>query len=64
MAVHIPSTLKPSISLSANRMISAFTTNKNNPSVRMVTGNVKMIKIGFTNTLRTDKTAATIKEVM
>lgn len=60
----MPSTLNPSISLSANKIISALITKRNNPNVRIVTGNVKMIKIGFINTLSTDNTAAAIKEVM
>lgn len=63
MAVQIPSTLKPSMSLSAKRMISAFITNKNNPREMMVTGNVKMMRSGFTKTFRIDKTTATNSDV-
>ena len=61
MAVHIPSTRNPSISLPANRIIIAFTTKRNKPSVRMVTGNVKMTKTGLTSTFRIANTTATIK---
>lgn len=64
MAVHIPSTAKPSISLSANKIMIALITKRNNPNVRIVTGNVKMTKIGFTKTLSTERTAATIRDVM
>ena len=59
----MPSTLNPSISLSAIKMISALITKRNNPNVRMVTGSVKIIKTGFTKTLSTERTTATIKDV-
>ena len=64
MAVQIPFTPNPSMSLSANKIISALITKRNKPNVKIVTGNVKMTKIGFTKTLSTDITAATIKDVM
>lgn len=59
-AVQKPFTPNPSINLSANRMINAFITKRNNPKVKMVTGSVKIIKIGLTNRLRIAKTKATI----
>ena len=60
IAVQIPLTENPSINLSANKIIRAFIINKNSPKVTMVMGKVKIIKIGFTNKLRIDKTMATI----
>lgn len=39
-------------------------TNKNNPKVISVTGNVSNTKIGFTNALSNPKTTATINEVV
>ena len=59
-AIQKPVTLKPSIRLSANIIIKALITNKNKPKVRMVTGKVKMIRIGFMVTLNNAKTTATI----
>ena len=41
---------------SVNSNVTALITNKNNPSERTVTGNVKMIKIGLTITFKTDRT--------
>ena len=38
--------------------------NKNNPSVKMVTGKVKTIRIGFTIKFKSDNTMATIIEVV
>lgn len=52
-------TENPSISLSAKRIINAFITSINKPKVRIVIGKVKMIKIGFTNRFKIDKTKAT-----
>lgn len=60
MAIHILLTEKPSISLSANKIIKALITNKNNPNVTMVIGKVKITKIGFTSKFNTDNTTATI----
>lgn len=57
-------TEKPSINLSANKIIKALITSKNNPKVTMVIGKVKMTKIGFTNRFKTDSTTATIIAVM
>ncbi len=45
-------------------MINAFMTNKNNPKVKMVTGKVKMIKIGFTKKLSNANTMATVNAVV
>ena len=60
MAVQILLTEKPSINLSANSIIKALTINKNKPKVSMVIGNVKITKIGFTNTFKTAKIIATM----
>jgi len=46
-AVQNPETLNPSIQLFASKIIAALITNKNNPSVKIVTGKVRMTKIGF-----------------
>ena len=53
-------TPKPSTNLSANRIINAFITNKKRPNVIMVTGKVKRISNGLTNTFNTAMTIATI----
>ncbi|GAA4971668.1 hypothetical protein GCM10023315_22210 [Algibacter aquimarinus] len=53
-------TEKPSINLSAKRIINAFITNRNKPNVTIVMGNVKMTKIGLTKRFNKDKTTATI----
>lgn len=42
----------------------AFITNKNNPNVKIVTGNVNKTKIGFTKKLSNPKTMATVKAVV
>lgn len=63
-AIQKPETLKPSIRLSANKIINALITNKNKPNVRMVTGNVKMMSSGFMVTLNKAKTTATITELV
>lgn len=42
----------------------ALIISKNNPKVSKVTGKVKRIKIGFTNTFNTAKTIATTIEVV
>lgn len=39
-------------------------TNKNSPKVTIVTGNVKMIKIGFTKKLSNANTMATVNAVV
>lgn len=60
-------TAKPSIKESASRIIIALTNNKKIPKVKMVIGNVRIIKIGFTkkfnNPITTATTNATVKEV-
>ena len=63
IAVQILPTANPSINLSANRIIMALITNKNNPKVIIVIGKVNIINSGFTNTFNTDNTAATIMAV-
>lgn len=64
IAVQILDTPKPSINLSANNMIKALITNKNNPKVKMVIGSVKMISKGFTKTFKIANTKATINGVV
>lgn len=56
--------LNPSTSLEHNKIINALMANKNNPSVTMVTGKVKITKIGLTKILSNPKTTATIKAVV
>ena len=63
-AVQKPSTLNPSTNLSANKMIKAFITNRNNPKVKKVIGNDKIVRIGFTIVLRNAKTTATKNAVI
>lgn len=55
------STEKPLINSSAKRIIIAFITSKNSPKVKMVAGNVKITKIGFTSKFKIESTMATIK---
>ncbi len=57
-------TEKPSINLSANKIISALIISKNKPNVTIVIGKVKITKMGFTNRFNTDKTTATIIAVI
>lgn len=64
MAIQILLTEKPSINLSANRIISALITNKNNPKVIIVIGKVNITNIGLTIRFRIDKTTATIIAVV
>ena len=47
-----------------NRIINALITNKNNPKVSSVTGNVSNTRIGLTKALSNPKTTATINEVV
>ena len=63
IATQILVTENPSINLSANNIINALITNRNNPSVRMVIGRVRIINIGFTNKFKIDSTTATITAV-
>ncbi len=62
-AVQKESTLKPPTIFEHNKMIMALITNKNNPSVKTVTGKVNKINIGFTKIFNNPKTIATIIEV-
>lgn len=55
-----PSTLIPSVNLSAKRIINALITNENNPKVRMVIGKESKDKIGLTIRLSKPKTTAKI----
>jgi hypothetical protein len=50
----------PSTSFEHNAIIEALMNSKKNPRVKMVTGNVKRTKIGFTNRFNKPKTTATI----
>ena len=60
IAHQILSTEKPLINLSAKRIIAALITNKNNPNVTIVIGNVSITNNGFTNKFKIDNTTATI----
>ncbi len=64
MAHKTPSTLNPSIRLSARRIIIALIISKKSPSVKMVTGKVKMTKIGLTIKFKRLSTMATIIAVI
>lgn len=59
-----PSTLIPSINLSAMMMMSALITNRKRPRVSMVNGRVSMISIGFTMAFNTASTKAKMIAVM
>jgi hypothetical protein len=62
-AVQKESTVKPPTISEHNKIIIAFIAKRNNPKVKIVTGSVNMIKIGFTNIFNSPKTNATIIEV-
>lgn len=64
IADHKLLTEKPSINLSANNMIKAFTIKRNNPNVTIVIGKVKITNIGFITRFNRDNTTATIIAVM
>ena len=64
MAVQKELTLNPNIKWSQSIIIIAFITNKNNPSVKIVTGNVNNTKIGFTKKFNNPKTMATVNAVV
>lgn len=64
IAVQNELTLNPSTNLEHNKIITALITNKNNPNVSIVTGNVKSTNIGFTIALSKPKTTATITAVV
>ncbi len=55
-----PETAKPSINLSANKIMHALITKRNNPKVTIVAGNVKKTKSGRTNIFNKETTTATI----
>ena len=59
-AVQNPETLKPSIQLLASKIKAALITNKNRPRVKMVTGKVRITKIGF----KIEKSKPTTKATM
>lgn len=59
-----PSILMPSINLSASKIMSAFITNKNNPSVIMVMGNVSITKIGLMKVFSKARTNANTSAVV
>ncbi len=56
-------TIKPSTSLSIIKIIIAFITNRKRPSVKIVTGRVNRINIGFTIEFINARTTATISAV-
>lgn len=56
-----PVTLKPGVKAPAIQILIPFTTNKNNPKVRIVNGSVNTIKIGLTIALTKPITTAAIK---
>lgn len=63
-AVQKVSTLNPPTIFVHNKIITALITNKNNPNVMMVTGNVSITKIGFINILSNPRTIATTNAVV
>lgn len=63
-AVKNPLTAKPDTNLLANNIITALITNKNNPKVTMVAGNVKNTNNGRTNIFSNEITTATITAVI
>lgn len=63
-AVQKLETPKPSTRFEQSIIIAAFITNKNNPNVINVTGNVSSTSIGFTNKFNNPKTMATTIEVI
>lgn len=60
MATQKPLTLNPETKVSAIKMIIAFITNRKSPKVRMVTGKVNRIRMGFTIKFNRARTMATI----
>ena len=59
MATQNESTVKPPTILVHNNITKAFITNKNNPKVTIVKGNVNNTIIGFIKILSKPKTIAT-----
>jgi len=64
MAVQKLSTANPPTISLHNIIISAFITNRNNPKVISVTGNVSRMRMGLINTFKSPRTIATIMEVL
>ncbi len=64
MAVQKELILNPGIKWSQSMMIIVLITNKNNPSVNIVTGNVNNTKIGFTKKFSKPNTIATVNAVV
>ena len=63
-AATIPVTVKPATNFAANRIKPTLITKEKSPKVSIVIGKVRMTSIGFTKTLRTPKTIATITAVV
>ena len=63
-AVQNVSTLNPPTIFVHNKIISALITNKNNPKVIIVTGNVSITNIGLIKILSNPRTIATINAVV
>lgn len=59
IALHTELTVKPWMSSATIKIMTALMTNKNNPKVKMVTGSVKKIRMGFTKILSKESTIAT-----
>ena len=57
-AVQNPESLKPWTSLATSIIISALTTKTNNPNVTMVSGNVRISRIGRSTALTKPNTSA------
>lgn len=64
MAFQKEDTSNPLIKWSHNKIMDAFITNKNNPKVKIVIGNVNKTRMGFTKKLSKAKTMATDKAVV
>jgi len=62
-AIQKPEISNPSTKASANKIIMAFITIRNNPKVRIVTGNVNRIRMGFTIKFNKASTRATTTAV-
>jgi hypothetical protein len=64
MAVQKEFIRNPSTSLEHNKIMPPLITNKNNPNVKIVAGNVNITNIGLMKILSNPKTAATIIAVV
>jgi hypothetical protein len=58
-----PSTRNPFTNFAASKMISALITKRKSPNVKMVIGNVSMIRMGFTKMFNRPSTMARISAV-